>query len=69
MPELKLGELAEATGGTLVRGNADRVVDNFVIERHRLRQAEGFGFMTRASAGQTVTQSRHPGHFSVSIWG
>lgn len=42
MPAVSVGQLVEATGGTLVRGNAESVVTSFGIDTRRLGAGAGF---------------------------
>ena len=37
MAEFKLGQLASAIGGMLIRGDAEQIVDNFVIDTRDVR--------------------------------
>lgn len=70
MPALRLSELAEATGGTLLRGQPEAVVDSFWIDSRRLvpqgaffalkgSHADGHAFLpmaARAGAAAAVVQ-------------
>ena len=38
MPRLSIGRILEATGGTLLRGDPDAVVDSFEIDTRRVRE-------------------------------
>jgi UDP-N-acetylmuramoyl-tripeptide--D-alanyl-D-alanine ligase len=38
MPRLSIGQILEATGGTLLRGNPDSTVDSFEIDTRRVRE-------------------------------
>jgi len=42
MPPAKVGQLVEATGGTLVRGDAECVIEKFGIDTRRLGEGSGF---------------------------
>ncbi len=60
MPELRLAELVEGTGGNLLRGDLDSVVNSFVIDTRRLKpggvffalkgtQTDGHNFLEQAA--------------------
>ncbi len=74
MPELKLAELVEGTGGNLLRGDLDSVFSSFVIDTRRLKpggvffalkgsRTDGHKFLeqaARAGAAAAVVQHEPP---------